>query len=295
MEKKQRNLFIALTVSPVLILYIVFFVYPCINAFYVSLFNWRGISLQMTFVGLDNFIRILKDAIFWKSLYNNIYIFILSSIVTFFISLFFAVILSKEYIKEKNVYRTLIYFPDAVPVVIIGVIWMMIYNPRFGLLNGLLETIGLGSLQRVWLGDTRTVLTSITVILIWSQIGFFMVLLLSGIQNIPISLYEAARIDGASEIQQVVKITIPLIWQLLRTTFIFFILSSYNFMFQVVHVVTSGGPDRASEVLGTYLYQKAFSHFQFGYGTAVGVLMLIVTMSKALLILKITDKETYEY
>jgi N-acetylglucosamine transport system permease protein len=162
-------------------------------------------------------------------------------------------------------------------------------------MDSIMKALGLDSWIRVWLGDKGVILPALTVIMVWSQIGFNMILFLSGILNIPKSLYEAAEIDGAGEIYITFKVTIPLIWEIVRTALIFFIITAFTFYFQIIMLVTRGGPDRASEVLGTYLYEKSFGSHQFGYGTTIGVVLFAITMILVLIVMKGTEKEVNEY
>ena len=269
--------------------------YPCINAFYVSLFDWNGISKLTDFVGLQNFVELFKDLIFYRALYNNLYFLIISLVVTMCISMFFAVILARKQFREKNFYRTVFLFPDYLPVVVMGILWMLVYSANFGLLDSILKAVGLESWIRVWLGDKGVILPALTVIMVWSQIGFNMVLFLAGFMNIPVSLYEAAGMDGARELYITFRITIPLIWEIVRTALVFFIVTAFTFYFQIILLITRGGPDRRSEVLGTYLYDRAFGSHRFGYGTAIGVVLFAITMVLVLIVLRGTEKEVHEY
>ncbi len=290
----ERNVFIVLTTVPILMMYIYFYIYPSIRGLYMSLFSWRGLSLvNMRFIGLNNFRTLAQDRVFHTALYNNLYIFFFSSIIIFVFAFFFAVLLSRDTLREKHVYRTIFFFPVAVPMVVVGIISLSVYR-QIGILNTLLEMIGLGHWQQMWFADSSLVKPSIISFLVWKVFGFYMILNLAAIQNIPNELYESAVIDGANAVQQTFKITLPLIWEVVRIQLVFFIISSFAAAFELIFSTTRGGPDRASEVLVTYLYESAFTHYKFGYGSAIGVVILIITFLIAILLLRTSKKETVE-
>ena len=259
----------------------------------MSFFDFKGLSLKMNFIGFDNYRKMFNDPIFFKALFNHMYVFVLNTVILFILSISLAILLSRKVLKERNFYRILFFFPSAVPMIIISVMWRSIYNPSIGVLNGLLGLFGLSG--KVWLGDIDLVKNAVIAVMVWQALGFYMVLFMTAVMNIPDTLFEAARLDGASEIRQTFKITIPLIWEVVRTSLVFFIITSCGVGFQVVYVLTEGGPDRASELLTTYMYQQAFKLNKFGYGATVSAAILVVTMVLALIILKATEREVYEY
>jgi N-acetylglucosamine transport system permease protein len=259
----------------------------------MSFFDFKGLSLKMNFVKFNNFTKMFSDTIFYKSLGIHMYVFFLNTLILFILSISLAVLLSRNVLREKNFYRVLYFFPSAVPMVIISVMWRSIFNPSIGMLNGLLELVGIPG--KVWLGDSSLVKNAVVTVMVWKSLGFYMVLFMAAVMNIPTSLYEAARIDGAGEVRQTFKITIPLIWEVVRTSLVFFIITSCGVGFQVVYILTEGGPDRASELLTTYMYQQAFKLNKYGYGATISVAILVVTMVLALIILRVTEREVYEY
>jgi N-acetylglucosamine transport system permease protein len=292
-EKKKKSLFIASFTIPPVLMYTVFLIIPCILGLFMSLFSFKGLSLKMTFVGVNNFIKLFNDAIFYKALWNHMYVFVVNTLIVFVFAIFLAVLLSRSILKEKNLYRVLFFFPSTVPMVIISVMWMSMFNPSIGILNGLLGLVGIA--PQGWLGDGDLVKNSIIMVMVWKSLGFYLVFFMAAVLNIPKDIYEVARIDGANEVAQTFKITIPLMWEVIRTSLVFFIITSCGVGFQVVYILTGGGPDRGSELLTTYMYQQAFKLSNYGYGATIGVSILVVTMVLALVILKITQRETYEY
>ena len=161
---------------------------------------------------------------------------------------------------------------------------VLIYDPDFGIINGGLKLIGLKNWTRPWLGTMEWALPSIALPAIWAGIGLFMLLLMGGIMSVSKSYYEAAEIDGANEWQQFWKITVPLIWPQIKTSILYIVITSLNGSFVLVQVMTKGGPGNATEVMGSYLYEKAFENFKFGYGAAIGILILVVSLATVLLL-----------
>jgi N-acetylglucosamine transport system permease protein len=292
-RKRRWYGFVAVMSLPALLIYTVFRFLPAFVGFVFSLFNWRGTSLHMTFIGLQNYKTLVVDDIFWKSMWNHLYLFVTNTVIVFVLAIALAVLLTSKYLKERDFYRVLFFFPTVVPAVIINVMWMSVFNPNIGLLNGLLQFFGLEGAN--WLGAAEYVKNSVLFVMVWRSLGFYMVFFMAGILNIPQSLFESARIDGAGNIAQVMKITIPLMWEQIRTGLIFFIVTSCGVGFNVVYIMTRGGPFRESEILTTYMYQLSFGgQSRFGYASAVAVAILIVTTVLALLIMRITKRETYE-
>jgi N-acetylglucosamine transport system permease protein len=293
MKKKKFDTFNAvLTVVPTSF-YLLFVLIPCILGLILSFTNWKGMSLNFKFIGTYNYVKMFNDPIFYKSLINYLYLFFMTSIFMFIISMFFAIVLSRNIVREKNFYRVLYFFPSTVPMIIIAIMWMVIYNPNVGILNQILALFGAEPV--VWLGNSKTVMPSIVVMIIWRMLGFYMVFFMAGVLSIPQSLYESAKIDGASELRQTFSITIPLIWEVVRTALVFFVSTASGIGFQIVYITTRGGPDSASELLTSYMYQFVVEKGIYGYGSALSTAILVVTIAIALVILRITKREVYEF
>ena len=195
-------------------------------------------------------------------------------------------------IRERNFYRILFFFPSTVPMLIIAIMWIAMHNPSFGVLNTMLETIGLQPVQ--WLADSKIVMISVIIIVVWRQFGFYLVYFMAAVSNVPRDIYEAAMIDGASEVRQAISITLPLIWDVVRTSMLFYLESAMILGFNVIYIVTRGGPDHASEIISSYMFDKMTTQLDYGLASAVGVIMLIVTMVMAALISRVMKRETYE-
>lgn len=297
MSKKSTvdKVFIGVSVIPALILFIVFMVIPTINVFWMSLFKWGGLSNNKKFVGLNNFTILFKDNNFIKSFQNTLFLLVIVTIVTMILAVVSAAVLTKKETKFKNFFRVVFYFPNILSVVVISAIFSAVLDPERGIINSSLSSLGLDNLKRMWLGDQKIVIWCIAFVMIWQAIGYYMVMYMASMSSIPDSLYEAADLEGASKIQQFFTITLPLIWNIIRTTLTFFIISTINLSFLFVKVMTSGGPDGSSEVGLSYLYKQAYSNSSYGYGMAIGVIIFIFSFSLSLVINKATKRDIIEF
>ncbi len=293
-RKINKNLpTIALFLAPAVILYAAFFVTPMAQAFYYSLFRWRGLSQNKVFVGLGNFHDLFQDPVFWMALKNNLTFLASYLCISIPLALFFAYMLSRK-VRGASTYRAVFLFPDIISIVAVAVLWSFVYNMQFGLLNSFLKAVHLGNYTSGWLGEPKTALPAVIATGIWYQLGFYIVLFLAGIQSIPTSFYEAAAIDGANQWQSFRHVTIPLLWEILKLGIIYVIIQTMN-VFGLVWVMTEGGPSNHTETMLTYLYRKAFYQSQYGYGTAVGVIVFLLVLSIALISTRAMKREVVEY
>lgn len=295
MNNKGNKTFITLSLVPATILFFIFIIIPTMNVFWMSLFKWGGLVNSKKFVGLDNFIMLFKDSNFLKSFQNTIFLLVIVTIITMALAIISAAILVKEDTKFKNFFRIIFYFPNILSVVVISAIFSAILDPNQGIVNSTLNFFNLNSLTRMWLGDQKVVIWCIAFAMIWQAIGYYMVMYMSSISGISISLYESASLDGATGIQQFFKITLPLVWNTIRTTLTFFVISTINLSFLFVKVMTSGGPDGSSEVFLSYMYKQAYSNSSYGYGMTIGVVVFIFSFILSLAINKITQRDIIEF
>lgn len=297
MRKKSivNKVFIGASVIPALILFIIFMVIPTINVFWMSLFKWGGLSNNKKFVGLSNFTILFKDSNFVKSFQNTMFLLVIVTIITMILAIVSAAVLTRKETKFKNFFRVVFYFPNILSVVVISAIFSAILDPDKGIINSTLGSVGLDNLKRMWLGDQKVVIWCIALAMIWQAVGYYMVMYMASMSSIPESLYEAADLEGASKIQQFFSITLPLIWNVVRTTLTFFIISTINLSFLFVKVMTAGGPDGSSEVFLSYMYKQAYSNSSYGYGMAIGVMIFIFSFSLSLVINKATKREVIEF
>jgi N-acetylglucosamine transport system permease protein len=284
---------------PAILIYGVFVVWPYAQAIYVSLTSWRGLSGNRPFVGLENYQRLWEDDRFHEALTRNGQLLIVLPLVTIAIALAFAALFTQgsQQIRGAGFYRIVFFFPQIIPAVIVGILWSYIYTPNIGLFNGILRTFGLEGWTRSWLTDPSTVLWAIVAVAIWSSVGFYMVIFLAAMQTIPSSFYEAAILDGASRWTSFKDITFPLIWESVRTSIIYLAIAALDFF--ILIVVVSGGSTtmgaRRAEVAALYLYNQAFESSRWGYASAIGVVLLILTLLLSVVIMRVTRRETYEF
>ncbi len=255
-----------------------------------------GFSANIKFNGLNNFIKLFADEKFWNALsHNGIALLVLPPVVIG-IALFFSFLFTQG-LKLARFFRISFFFPQVLSVVIVGVLWGFIYHPTIGILNSVIDLLGIDQMQSFpWLGDRRTVFGSVLAVVIWQSVGFYMVLFIAAMQTIPQDYYEAARVDGADPWTMFWGLTVPLIWDTIRTAIVFLAIGAMD-LFAIVTVMTNGtgGPSRAADVVPVYLYSKAFSEGQFGYATAMGLVLLIIVLGLSIVSLRFTARESFEF
>ena len=290
-RKREKNLFILVCLLPALILFFTFLIYPTIEVFRMSLFKWGGFSNNQQFVGLDNFKILWQDENFFRTIQNTILLIVVVTLFTVVLAVLFAAILSTEKIRGNNFFRIIFYIPNILSIVVIAGIFSAIYDPKAGLLNAVLPE----AWNRLWLGDQSIVIYSLAFALIWQAIGYYMVMYMAGMANIPASLYEAADLDGAGKIGKFFNVTLPLIWNSIRTTLTFFIISTINLSFLLVQILTDGGPDGSTEVFLSYMFKQAYTNSSYGYGMAIGVVIFIFSFGLSGIVSHITKRDILEY
>jgi N-acetylglucosamine transport system permease protein len=296
LNNKGLKAFIFICLAPAFILFSVFMIYPTLSVFGMSLYKWGGLSSKRTFVGLNNFKILIKDENFLRTFQNTIFIIVIVTIITMTLAILFASILVREEIKGQNFFRIIFYIPNILSVAVISAIFSAIYDPSRGLLNSFIKIFKAENWENIqYLGDQKLVIYSIAGAMIWQAIGYYMVIYMASMSSIPVHLYEAADLDGASKIRQFFEITLPLVWDTIRTTLTFFIISSINLSFLFVKVMTSGGPDGASEVFLSYMYKQAYDNASYGYGMAIGVIVFLFSFLLSGIINKATDREVLQY
>jgi N-acetylglucosamine transport system permease protein len=297
-----KRLFIAVFLIPPLLLYGIFVVSPYAQAFQISGTDWSGLSPAYEFVGLDNFRRLLGDGYFWTALKHNGLLLVLLPVATIAAGLFFASMISVggradragvHGVRGSGFYRVVYFFPQVLSVAIIGVLWKEMYAPHTGMINGFLRGIGLDGLAVAWLGDPRFSFWCVLAVLIWMNVGFYVVLFGAAMQSIPRDLYEAALLDGASRVTTLVRITVPLLWDTIQVAWVYLAIVAID-GFAIVQIITNGGPGSSSDVVGLRLYKTAFGDGQFGYASAIGVAMFFLTLTVAVMFLRATRRERVE-
>ena len=289
--ERKRARFGVLWTLPTAILFIIFMVIPTFNVFRMSFFKWSGFSGDQTFVGLQNFKTLAGDMNFVHACQNTILLLVVVTSITMPIAIIFAAILTQDKIIGSGFLRFVMYVPSILSAVVIAATFSAIYDQQDGLLNNTLGFLGLGALKRVWLGDQKIVIYSIAFAMVWQSFGYYMVMYMSSMAGVDRSLYEAAQIDGAGKVRQLFSITIPMIWQNIRTTLTFFIISSVNLSFVLATAMTNGGPDGASQTILGYMYQQAYTNSTYGYGMAIGVVIFLFSFILSLVVSQVTKRE----
>ncbi|RKQ32493.1 carbohydrate ABC transporter permease [Oceanobacillus halophilus] len=292
MNKVMSNKWIIfLYTFPALLLIAVLIVIPLILSGYFGLMDWDGIG-AMEFIGLENYIVALQDTKFWESALHSFLLAIFSAL-SLLIYLAVALILASK-IKGANFLRKIYLIPMLLSSVAIAQLWVKIYNPSNGMLNSILMGLGIDN-PPAWLADPNIVLYAIFIPIIWQYAGFYILIYYAALKNIPESLVEAAKIDGATPLQIALKIKVPLIMNVFKVTIVLSIVGSLKY-FDLIYVMTGGGPNGASEVMASYMYKLAFASYDFGYGSAIGFLLLIITLIVTVIIRKLTaSKDEIQY
>jgi ABC-type sugar transport system permease subunit len=271
----QRKIIPYLFITPTLLIFLMFVFIPIAYAVVMSFFNWNGISAA-EFVGLQHYVNLLNDSLFWISLRNTITYSLGLVPISMGLGLLAAIGLNRQNLPGRAVLRTIFFLPFVISAVATATTAGWIFGDTFGVINKILESAGLEKVR--WLSNRETAMLTVIIATVWVRLGFCMLVYLAGLQSIPGDLVEAAEIDGASAVQRFFRITLPL---LRPTTFLIFILSViYSFeVFDLIYVMTTGGPGYATTVLTVYIYNTAFQTQKFGYASAIGLVFMLIIMS----------------
>lgn len=261
-----------LFLAPFLFFYAVFLIWPLIQGFWISLHNWELIGTNISFIGLNNYARLLSDNIFWDSLRHTVYFVVLAVPFLVALGLFFALLINRPY-AGMGVFRALLYLPSVLSVAVITTIWVRIYEPNFGLLANWFNDLGLTPLN--WLRDINLAMPAIVIATIWWSVGGNMLLFLAGLQDIPRELYEAGELDGARPWQLFRHITIPALRRTFTIATIVTVIGSLQ-VFGQVFAMTRGGPIGTTRTLVMYIYETSFRDWQLGYGSALAYTLFIL-------------------
>jgi raffinose/stachyose/melibiose transport system permease protein len=274
---------------PTFLLYTVIVVVPIFFSVRYSTLQWNGFS-EGKFIGLLNYKNLFINNTdgFMQSVINSLVLAIISVGIQLPISLLLALTLARG-IRGERFFRTVYFIPVIISTVVIGQLWMKIYNSDYGMLNTVLRAVGLGSLTNAWLADTKTALACVFVAMLWQYVGYHMLLLYAGAKSISPDIFEAARIDGAGELAMAFRITIPLMKPILCVCIIFAVTGSFK-AFDLVYVMTNGGPLHSTELPTTLMYTTIFSRYQYGYGSAMAIFIIVECLVFTLVINKLFDK-----
>ncbi|MGI5128616.1 carbohydrate ABC transporter permease [Pseudonocardia sp. CA-107938] len=278
-----------------LLLYVVFVVSPYAQAFYISVTDWKGLSNTQNFVGLANYGELLSDGLFWRAMSHNLAILIVVPVFVLGLALLFASATAISRVRGSRFYQVVYFFSHVLPVVIVGILFAFLYNPQAGLLNAVLRAVGLSWLTRAWLGDTTTALPAVMAVMIWSAVGFYYVLFSAAMKSVPRDVYEAATLDGAGAFRTLTSITIPMIWESVQVSAVYLGIAALDGFTLLQTMLPDGGPDRSTEVVAQYLYRTAFTEGRFGYASAIGVALCLITLVLAVLVMRFARREQVEY
>lgn len=273
-QRERRKLIVYLI--PAIALYTLFFTYNVIQAPYISLTKWDGIT-PPEYIGLKNYVDLLTDDGWWNAVRNTFYYMLLNLVFGLSLALLFAVTAMRLARLRKTI-QFVIFAPSVLSSAVVALLWLFIYNPVFGLINGILRGVGFGSLAIAWLGLDATAIPAITIAAIWAGVGGWMILFAAGLQKIPQEFYDAAAIDGAGDWQLFRAITWPLLWDITKILIILAIIGGLQ-AFGLFYVIAGGFTRPGTDVTGTFIYRTVFTESRQGYGTAAGFVLFLIILT----------------
>lgn len=272
-----RQILIALAfLAPALLVYGVFLLYPVFQSVSYSFYDWSGLGREATFVGFDNYVQAFSDPIFYRAAANTAIVVIVSLGLQLPVGLGLALMITSR-IRLQRFWRGVYFLPTLMSTVAIGILWGYIYNPTYGAVNVALRALGLEDLAQGWLGQSSTALGAVLATTIWQWAPFYMIIYSAALVAIPRELYEAASLDGASTWRQFLSVTLPILRPVLVTTAVLSLVGSIKY-FDLIYVMTNGGPNSATELLATYMFKAGFTTFRFGYASSIAVAMLLLAL-----------------
>jgi N-acetylglucosamine transport system permease protein len=309
MRQGKYRFVVGFLAAPVII-YAVFVIGPYLQAFYIAMTNWRGVSANPKFIGFDNFVRLFHDEVFWKAVSHHVVLLLALPLFTLGIALFLAFLLNvaggsrgggMAGIWGSKFYRVVFFFPQVLAVAIVGVLFLQIYRPDgTGVVNGLLGKIGIDPIR--WLTITQPwpqfnlAFATIITVMIWQAVGFYVVLFSAGMSSIPAEIYESAALDGCGRFRLFFSVTLPLLWDTLQVAWVYLGIAAFDgFILVQVMSTDTGGPDKATTVLPLEIWQTAFYFSRFGYASAMGVALFFLTLTFAVLALRVSRRERIEF
>jgi len=276
---RGNGLLVVSFLLPAIALYSLFFAFPVIRALVVSLFDWNGFSGDMKFVGLANFINITQDSLFWEAIGRTLIISVGGGVLLFGLVLFLGGVLLRP-LRFKRVFRAILFFPVVLPGIAVGIIWAFVYNYDWGPVSGVAGALGLEDLQGPWLAPDR-IIPALTVAVVWTYAGYYLLLVLAGIDRVPRDLLEAARLDGASEWTTYRRVVLPMVGDVMDIALILWIVGSLR-IFDVIAAITLPMPSTSTYTLSIYVWSQTVGGdppvFRLGYGTALGVILLALAI-----------------
>ena len=262
---------------------------PLLVSVYYGFLQWNGYG-EMNFIGLQNYVELFQDRVFVKALVNSFLLALYSTAVQIPISLLLALTLTAKSVRREGIFRTVYFIPVLLSSVVIGQLWLKIYSPKYGMLNDVLSMLGADHLIQSWLGDPEVALGAVFVPILWQYVGYHMLLLYAALRSIPGEIEEASRIDGANWLQQSLRVRIPMIVPMIKVSLIFAVTGSFKF-FDLIYVMTNGGPLHATEVPSTFMYTMIFSRTRYGAGSAVAVIIVLECLLFTMIIQRLMRRD----
>lgn len=295
---RARKRLIITFLFPATFLYIVFFLYPAFRAFYYSFFDWSGFSYEATFIGLDNYKELVRDELFIESLKNTLTIVFVGGVIVFGLAFTLTILLNSG-IKGRKLFRAIIFLPNVVAVIALTTMWSVaIYHPRFGILKNVLAYLGFETLSKTLWTSPENIFESMLAAIIWMNVGFYVVLLMAGIDKIPIELYEAAKIDGANQLQMFYRITVPLLWDVITVGIVLWSISALK-IFEFPFAFSALEPSPNTYTIAVYLYVMGFGQrtpiYRLGYATAMGVALVLTVVAVVVVLRRVLRREVIQY
>ncbi|HEY3779861.1 MAG TPA: sugar ABC transporter permease [Fimbriimonadaceae bacterium] len=297
-RRASRNLFILSFISPAILLYAVFVVWPLLQSFQISLYRWHGLSKYKQFVGVQNYKKLAQDDAFKRSLEHNLALLLIILVGALVIGVLLAHAMQGTG-KMAKLLRSIYLFPQVMSLVVVAILWQFIFDPNWGLVTSGLKAVGLSKLPAwlhsprneipAWLGDPHTAFGCVAIAFLWYVAGFYIMLFSAGLRGISAEVQEAAELDGALGWRRFWKVTWPMLWSIKRVAVVYVVINVMN-AFALIKIMTDGGPDRSTEVMLTYLYEQAFKNSQYGYATALALVNFVVAMLLSVIILFIYRK-----
>jgi raffinose/stachyose/melibiose transport system permease protein len=280
-----------LFIAPALIIYSVVVVYPMIYSSWLSLFRWDGVAPTKVFVGLENYgILLTQNDVFWVALKNNAIWLVAALLLPTSTGLGLAILLNSKF-RGSHIFRSIFYFPSVLSLAVVGLIWTWIYHPDLGLLNQALTAAGLKAFTRNWLSDPNIALYPVILAATWNAVGLPMLLFLAGLQTIPEELHEAAKVEGAGPVRRFLYVTFPL---LRETTLVVLAITAINALkaYDIIYAMTNGGPANRTQLLSTWMYFLTYNYNQVGLGTAIAVVLFLLTLMFAIPYIRFMTRKT---
>lgn len=287
-KKKKWPAFSILFILPSFILYTLFVIYPTLNSFNLSFTNWDGVSDTIHYIGFDNFVEMFHSERVYNALKNTLIISFSLVVLENILAILLAMLVDQVR-WLKNLFRSIFYFPVLLSGIVMGFVWAIIFNYNFGVINQLLDRIGLESLKVDWLGSPKYALLAIIITTVWKGAGYYMIIYLAGLQGIPPELHEAAAIDGANRWQQFRHVTFPLLAGAMTVCIMLSMISALK-IFDQIAVMTDGGPGFATETLTYIVYKVGFGELRQGYGTALSLVLFVLILVVSLIQIKLLRK-----